>query len=128
MADEALMRVVLDTNALFDREAMLQLAATRKRIILPAVAFAERARQLQRAGRSLEELWQVLEVGKISLESFGADEALRRPLHAIEDKAWGRLARDAFIAGHVGPGDMLWTKDVEDFVAVGVPRDQIHAI
>lgn len=119
-------RVVLDTNALFDRAALASLRDHLGDIVLPAVAFAERARQLRRQGRDVDELWGILERGRIRVESFGPDEALSRPLHAIPDAAWGRLARDAFIAGHVGDADVLWTRDVEDFVAVGLPRARIQ--
>ncbi len=120
------MRIILDTNVLFHRRACQLLANKPDDLVLPAVAFAERVRQVQRRGGTVEELWRTLAKAGIEVESFGVEEALLRPWKHLDDRSWLRLARDAMIAGHVGPGDMLWTSDVDDFVAVGVARGQIQ--
>ncbi len=121
-------RIILDTNVLYDRKAMTALRESEADLVLPAVAFAERVRQIRRRGGDVEELWALFALGSIRVESFGPDEALARPLHHIAPKDWGRLARDAFIAGHVGTDDVLWTRDIQDFLDVGIPRNQIQDV
>jgi predicted nucleic acid-binding protein len=119
-------RIIIDTNVLWDPAAMARLATRPEPCILPVVALAERARQYAKAGRSLESFWSLLLRAGVAVESLDEVTALRRCLGVTDDRDWARLARDAFIAGHVGPGDILWTRDVADFVAVGLPRDQIQ--
>jgi len=121
-------RIVVDTNVLWDAGALLRLQESGRPLVLPAVAFAERARQFKARGWSLQSLWKILEKVGLVVEPLGPVEAVRFAMDLQDNQHWARLSRDAFIAGHVGPGDTLWTRDVEDFVAVGVPRGQIVAI
>jgi predicted nucleic acid-binding protein len=121
------MRIVLDTSVLWDKPALERLRKEPGDIVLPAVAFTERARQFVRQGRPVAELWRQLAEGGFEVEAFGAEHGLRHAAR-LDDAAWARLARDALIAGHVGPGDVLWTKNPKDFLAVGLPREQVVGV
>ena len=121
------MRIVLDTNVLFNRGAMLALADDPRPKILPAVAFAERARQRQRDfGEPPGELRHWLASVEIEIEPFGPEEAARVAAGVSDDRAWGGHARDAMIAGHVRKLDELWTFNAKDFRAVGL--DERHIV
>jgi predicted nucleic acid-binding protein len=121
------MRIVLDTGILWDKPALERLRQESGPIVLPAVAFTERARQFVRQGRSVEELWRQLEEGGFEVEPFAAENGLRYAAR-LDDARWGRLARDALIAGHVGPDDVLWTQNPKDFLALGLPSDQVVGV
>ena len=120
------MRVILDTNVLWHPEVLGKAKETALPV-LPAVAFAERARQMLQAGRTVEELWILLRGAEVDVEPFLPDHGLRIAAH-LDDLTWRRHARDAFIAGHVGPDDVLWTKNPKDFLAVGLRKEQIVAV
>lgn len=122
------MRIVLDTSAFCQKDAFRQLAKVPYPIVLPVVALAERVRQLDRDGKSVSLFVQRLAEFRIEIEPLTAESATRyaRALH--DNDRWKRLARDALIAGHVRENDVLWTMNPKDFVAVGVPPGQIHAI
>lgn len=96
--------------------------------VVPAVAYAERVRQYARAGRSVRNLDATLQRLKIQVEPFTREFALRFVPRLTDDADWKRLDRDAMIAGHVGPADVLWTADVKDFLAVGLRDDQVVAV
>jgi predicted nucleic acid-binding protein len=121
-------RIVLDTSALWSKDSLQRLqAAEEEDGILPAVAFTERARQIVDAGRSVQELWDVIARSRIMVESFRPEHGLRFAA-SLDDVTWRRHARDAMIAGHVGPDDVLWTKNPKDFLAVGLRADQVVAV
>lgn len=119
------MRVILDTSALFYPRA-LEAIDPAWSVVLPAVAFLERARQLHRQGRMAPEAFRALVLRRgWRIEAFDADLAVRSPAHALADASWRRLARDALIASHVQPGDRLWTANPRDFRRLGVPEDHL---
>lgn len=121
------MRLVLDTSAFFVAGALRALRESSVDAILPAVAFAERARQLSREGRMApEEFEGWLAANHIVVEPFGATEALRYAVRVRDPLLWRRAGRDAMIAGHVGPEDVLWTSNRRDFEAVGLPRGRMR--
>lgn len=119
------MRIVLDTGALWKPRALRALAELPDPVIVPAVVFTERARQVRRDGRPVEELVEALEANEFQVEPHGPDVARRYAVRIADDREWRRLARDAMIAGHVGPGDLLWTTNPGDFQAVGLAEEQI---
>lgn len=119
------MRVVLDTGAFFWPEALRRLSAGPEDVIVPAVVFTERCRQLTRDGRRLEEFFDLLAALQFEVEPFDKAEGLRFAIYVKDDRAWTRLARDALIAGHVREDDRLWTANARDFLTVGVPPEQI---
>ncbi len=119
------MRIVLDTSALFYPKALESLAAIQQ-VVLPAVAFLERARQLARQDRMKPlDYRRLIEKQGWGIEPFGADEAVQSPAHLLNDGSWKKLARDAMIASHVQKDDELWTANPKDFIKVGVPSRQI---
>lgn len=120
------MRIILDTSVLWDKTAMRHLRAEPGIHILPVVAFAERARQFTARGWPLSGLWDLLAAAQVTVEAMDETCALRRTLAIVDDASWGRLSRDAFIAGHVETDDVLWTRNVADFRAVGLRMDQIQ--
>jgi predicted nucleic acid-binding protein len=127
MAAAILMRIVIDTGVLFHPETLRSLARRREAAVLPAVAYAERVRQLRQQGRSLQEFNQFLSKFKVIVEPFGPVEA-ERYASRLPEEDWQDLIRDAFIAGHVEDGDQLWTTNPADFRRVGVPAERIVAV
>lgn len=119
------MRTVLDTGVLFRPTALQALKQQAADVVVPAVAYAERLRQFAARGASRAELDDYLARMRFRVEPFGPEEAARYVPGMMDDAAWQRLARDAMIAGHVGPNDRLWTTNPKDFLALGVPKDQI---
>lgn len=122
------LRILLDTSVFFKPAAMAELRSRHEDVVLPAVAFAERARQLRRDGRALDVFLEGLQANHIMVEPFGHDEALRRAQFVTDDSMWKRHSRDALIAGHVKDDDQLWTANPRDFIEVGVPSRQIMDI
>ena len=119
------MRVVLDTSILFRANLLLLLAEEPNRVVLPAVAYAERVRQLIKQGRDPAEFDRWLEANLIEVEPMSPGQAVRFLAALTDDAAWSRLARDAFIAGHLEADDVLWTTNPRDFKRIGVPAEQI---
>lgn len=120
--------IVLDTSALFHRDAIQALRVRTEPAVLPAVAFTERARQLERDGAATSaEFLEHLHTLGISVEAYSVGSSALATRIA-DDRMWARLARDALIAGHVHEGDELWTANVRDFVAVGLPRERIRDV
>ena len=115
------MRVILDTGVFYRPESLK--ALTGQTPIVPAVVYLERLRQLRRDGRSEDEFNDVLAGLRMVVEPFGREQAARVP--KLSDADWRRLARDAMIAGHLKEGDMLWTTNPKDFLALGIPARQI---
>lgn len=118
------MRVILDTGAFYHPAAWLRLAGAT--VVVPAVVYAERMRQLRRDGRDVAVLDEILAGFGAIVEPFTQAHARRIP--GLADPAWRRMARDAMVACHVGPEDLLWTTDPSDFLAVGLVQDQILAL
>jgi hypothetical protein len=120
------LRIVIDIGVFFRREIWLELAEFDDDIVLPAVAFTERARQLSRQGINPRDFQIMLHMFDIEIEPFRAQEGLLRAVTADDD--WWKLnARDALIGGHVGPSDMLWTTNPKDFIKLGINPNQIVA-
>lgn len=119
------MRIVLDTGAFFRPEAIRQAQGRFEDVVVPAIAYAERLRQVEAHGPGPARAFRAAMAHLV--EPFGAAEAERFvPGFAdLPRRQWIHLARDAMIAGHVRAGDELWTTDPDDFAAVGVPGRQI---
>lgn len=104
------MMLVLDTSALWHQPLLEALAAAKARglmedgrlaAILPAVAHAERLRQL-RGDRRRERDWQVtLGRAGVQVEAFGVTDAERVASWVPDEETWRRHARDYLIAAHV---------------------------
>lgn len=119
------MSIILDTGVLWRPQALDRLQGQRAPLVLPSVALAERARQYRKKGWPVDRLLQDLDDNGISIETLGPLEALRRAPSVLDDVRWQRHCRDALIAGHIGPDDMLWTTNPRDFLELGVPPDQV---
>lgn len=119
------MRIVLDTGAFFHPVALRKLKTTPVRGVVPAVVFAERCRQLQRDGRSIERFARDLDEMDFEVEPFGKAEGLRCAAKVVDDRLWARLSRDALVAGHVRDDDVLWTTNPRDFLALGLDPERI---
>ncbi|SRR5581483_2332062 len=118
------MAVVIDTNVLWHPEVLDLLED--EDVVVPALVFLERSRQLRQRGRDPDDLLRNLERLGWRVEPFDVEHAYRSALRApLDDKAWIKLARDAIIAGHVGPGDVLWTFNAKDFRALGVAKERV---
>jgi len=121
-------RIILDTGTFWRSAVWDWLVARDEDLILPAVAFIERARQLNFAGRSVRDFQIYLHMYGVQIEALGAVEGLRLACSVEDDKLWKRSARDAFIGGHIKAGDELWTTNPKDFIELGVPERQIVAV
>ena len=121
-------RIVLDTGVFFRPAALRALAQAPHRVVVPAVAFAERARQVGKRGVAPEALLDLLDRLDFRVEPFGVEEAQRYAPSLGDDGRWRALARDAMIAGHLGPRDVLWTTDPKAFLELGVPAEQVVAV
>lgn len=104
------MKFVLDTSALWHAPLWEALATAsgrgliedgRLQVILPAVAYAERLRQMRRYGQDVD-LWKrSLDALGVEREGFQEMEAERIGASAWTEVEWRRHARDALIAAHV---------------------------
>jgi predicted nucleic acid-binding protein len=120
------MRIIVDTNVLYDSAAIMALDDDVRPKILPAVVFLERARQLHRDRKvSVEEVRATFERSRWRIEEFGAEQAMRIGARIADDSTWRRHYRDAMIAGHVEEWDELWTSNAKDFLAVGLDARHI---
>lgn len=120
------MRVVLDTGAFYRRGTLGAFRGTDTEVVVPGVAFAERLRQLARDGRDIHHFLATLEEASFFVEAFGETEALR--MVPLDDATWALDARDAMIAAHVREGDVLWTTNPRDFLALGLKQAQVRGI
>jgi hypothetical protein len=121
-------RIILDTGVFFRPEALRRLSGMPHLVVVPAVAFAERARQLAKRGVGPDAFLDVLDRLGFHVEPFGPEEALRFAPGLADDGRWRALARDAMIAGHLRPADLLWTTDPKDFLELGVPKDRLVGV
>jgi hypothetical protein len=82
-------------------------------------------RQLAKQARAREEFDRWLEKNVIRVEPMTGAQAVRFAAALMDDRRWLRLARDAFIAGHLASDDVVWTTNPDDFRGLGVPSHQI---
>jgi predicted nucleic acid-binding protein len=122
------MRIVLDTGVFFRPDILEKAMASPADKVLPAVAYAERLRQVALQGPAQMQRFRRL-VGYL-VEPFQAAhaDAFMPATAELTPAAWKRLERDALIAAHVRPGDELWTTDPQDFMELGLPAEQIVAV
>ena len=118
------MRIVVDTGVFYHPERLRELARRIRPVILPAVAYAERLRQLVARRKPVREFDHLLERFKMTVEPFGETEA-RRYVLSLPEQNWKPLVRDALIAAHVGERDQLWTTNPSDFRRLGIPADRL---
>lgn len=121
------MRIVLDTSAFYYTRA-LRRVPRRVDVVVPAVAFTERARQLKRDGRATPAAFhRTLSERGWKIEAFREEHALRAShLAPKHDEEWQRLARDVLVAAHVREEDVLVTANVGDFVELGLPAARLR--
>ena len=122
------MSIVLDTGVFFRPALVRSLGHAKERVVVPAVVLAERARQMARQGRPFSELVGLIEDARFEIEPFGVAQAAAVAHAAPDDDAWRRHARDAMIAAYLRPGDVLWTTNPRDFLALGVPAAAMRAV
>jgi hypothetical protein len=121
------MRIVIDTGVLWHPMAMDKIAEQKCKLILPIVAYSERLRQLTIAGRKPRELMILLQALGIEVEPLDMSEVEKYSIR-IPNDSWEELARDSYIAGHVGDADLLWTTNPKDFLEIGVPEHQVVVV
>lgn len=134
------MRLVLDTSALFEPALLAALVRARGvgamergavSAVLPAVAYAERIRQLRRDGRD-ETRWKAdLANAGILVEPFGSQEAEAVDAGSWDDAMWRRHARDFLVSAHASSGGRLVTSDGGAAWRAGdvlTPRDAARAV
>lgn len=120
---------MIDTGVFYRPEALEDLARLPHDVVVPAVVFTERARQLAKRGVEADEFARRLADNEFGVEAYGPDQARRYAPEIDHGEAWRRLARDAMIAGHVqADEDVLWTTDPDDFREVGLPEQAIMAV
>lgn len=119
------MRAVIDTGVFFRPDVLHSLID--EIVVIPTVAVAERRRQLARDGRDVERFVQLLDGGDFVLEPFDYEYAMTMPI-ITDDARWRRHARDAMIAAHVRPGDVLWTTNPKDFLTLGLRPEQVRGV
>ncbi|MGB0652248.1 MAG: type II toxin-antitoxin system VapC family toxin [Thermoplasmatota archaeon] len=124
------MRIILDTGVFFRKQALLNAEARHEPLIVPAIVFAERLRQVAARGISAQRLAREIERFGGHIEPFGPTQAARfvPGLADLPRRQWQRLARDAMIAGHLRDGDELWTTNVGDFEEIGVEKGRIVGV
>lgn len=122
------MRIVLDTGVLWKPAAIRRLKEERREAVVPAAAYAERLRQLERDGRSRGEFDDWLDRLALTVEPLTRERARRVAPSVAQQHAWRKLAFDALIASHMEPDDELWTTNPRDFATLGVPAEQIIAV
>ena len=120
-----MVRIVLDTGVFFHPAILRRLPEREEDVVVPAVAMAERVRQLLRDGRNVQAFHDQLSAGDFTPEALQPEAACAIVQGLADDSKWDRLARDAFVAAHLRPGDELWTTNPKDFRDLGVP---VHAI
>jgi len=122
------MRIIVDAGVFFHPAALRKLRDQGLPRVVPAVAYAERIRQLSVRPGAVAEFDQALNDGRYAVESFGRDQARRLLSLRLNDVTWQRLARDAMIAAHVGPLDKIWTTNPRDFFELGLSKEQVVPI
>lgn len=114
------MRLVLDTNALWHPPLVDAISEAKTRglmddgrlaVILPAIAYAERLRQLRAHARDLGRWREELDDSGVKIEAFGEREAHQLHEAAAEEALWRRHGRDFLIAAHAGVEGEVVTQD-----------------
>lgn len=113
------MILVLDTGALWHAPLLEALGRAHGmgfvpssiRAILPAVAYAERRRQLLRDGLSTAAWKAILGTAGIEVAPFGEWHGDHLADESASDAVWGRHARDFLIAAHAGEGRWVVTEE-----------------
>ncbi len=118
------MRIILDTGIFYRPDAWHELAG--RTVVVPAVVYAERVRQLRRDSRTVEELDFILHQMDASVEPL--TQLLAATLKGMDDRTWRRLSRDAMVACHVRDDDILWTTNPADFLELGLTPEQVVAL
>lgn len=121
------MRLVLDTSAFYYPRALRRIPRGQN-VVVPAIVFTERARQLKRDGRATPSvLLRTLADRGWKVEPYREENALRAAhLAPADDAEWQELARDVLVAAHVREEDILLSANVADFVALGLPRARLR--
>lgn len=123
------MRAILDTGVFYHPAALRTLHSLGIDAVVPAVAFTERVRQLERDGTgTADRFLESLDKLGFRVEPYGVPQSRRYAVHIKDDAKWRRLARDAMIAGHLEDGDVLWTANPDDFRELGVAKDRLHVV
>jgi predicted nucleic acid-binding protein len=123
-----LVRYVIDTGVFYRRDVLLQLSETDVEIVVPVTVYMERVRQLRAKDLDPGTFVTALVANAFRVESFEPIHAERYATQITDPQRWKRLYRDAMIAGHVGPDDVLWTTNPKDFLAVGLEADQVFGV
>lgn len=114
------MILVLDTNALWHAPLLRALSRARERglhrigeleVLLPALVFAERARQVGADEDRLSLFGSLLDDVGARIEPFGREEGGRVANREPNDAIWKEHARDFLIAAHVHSGRVGVTDD-----------------
>lgn len=120
-------RLVLDTSAFYYSRALRRIPRG-SQVVIPAVAFTERARQLKRDGRASPATFhRSLTDRGWKIEAFREEQALRAAhLAPDDDDRWQDLARDVLVAAHVRADDILLTANGADFRELGLASAQLR--
>lgn len=94
-------------------------------MVVPAVVFTERSRQLAKRGVEPDDLLRGLDANDSRVEAYGRDQARRYAPTVHCDDDWRRLARDAMIAGHLEEDDVLWATNPSDFRELGLEDQRL---
>lgn len=114
------MKLVLDTNALWHRPLTNVLARAHEQglqdvgdveVLVPAIVYAERMRQLQGDEPRVALFNRLLSDVAARVEPFTVDEAERLGDRAPSDRLWRGHARDLLIATHVHGERVVITDD-----------------
>lgn len=123
----SLVRVVLDTSAFYYARALRRIPRG-DQVVVPAIVFTERARQLKRDQRATPAVFHrtLVERGW-RVEAFREEHALRAAhLAPPDDARWQKLARDVLVASHVREEDLLVTANLDDFIELGLPPRRLR--
>lgn len=121
------MRILLDTSAFYYARALRRIPRG-DHVVVPAVAFTERARQLKRDGRASPAVFhRSLADRGWKVEAFREEQAMRAAhLAPLDDERWQRLARDVLVAAHVRADDVLLTANTGDFLDLGIAPGRLR--
>jgi len=120
------MTMWLDTNVFWNKQFLLEIKTFSDEVAISSIVFYERLRQLLKHSITAADFRQYLENNKIYIRDFTSAEGNSIPQPIItDDKLWKSLARDAMIASHIGPNDIIVTSNSKDFIALEIPFKQI---
>lgn len=121
------MRLLLDTSAFYHARALRRIPRG-DHVVIPAVVFTERARQLKRDGRASPAAFhRSLTDRGWKVDPFREEQALRAAhLAPSDEERWQSLARDVLVAAHLRADDILLTADTADFLEIGIPPAKLR--